>query len=75
MVARVNHKIEELVVTLTDARGAVIHQETCIDGTKAAASARGAISKRAKLRAGDLLRVTVPPQEEGEVHNNPRELD
>jgi hypothetical protein len=62
-----------LVVTFTDGAGRVIHQETCGDGTHAAGRACFAIDQRGQLQAGDLLRVTVPP--EGEVHNEARETD
>ena len=74
MVARVKlNNGEELVVTLTDAMGAVFHRETCADGGHAASRACLAIARRERLQAGDLLRVTVP-QPDGEPHQ-PREMD
>jgi hypothetical protein len=64
---------EELVVTLTDARGAVIFQETCADGALAATRACVAIARRARM-AGDMLRVTVPQPDGSNIHQ-PRETD
>jgi hypothetical protein len=63
----------KLVVTLTDARGAVIFQETCASGAHACNRAVIAFARRGVVEAGDLLRVTVPNQN-GEIHQ-PREID
>ncbi len=73
MVGRVKpNNGEELVITLTDARGVVLHQESCDNGEAACRRACIVLAGRGELRAGDLLRVTVPPV--GEVHQ-PRETD
>jgi hypothetical protein len=65
---------EKLVVTLTDARGAVIFRETCADGAHAATRGCVAVARRARMEAGDMLRVTVPQPDGGDVHQ-PRETD
>jgi hypothetical protein len=49
-----------------DARGAVLHQETCDDGHQAARKAAMAIARRDPIRAGDMLRVTV--RAIGDIH-------
>jgi hypothetical protein len=72
MVVRVRNHNDELVVTLTDARGALLHQETCADGHAASRQAALAIARRDPMQAGDMLRVTVPRV--GDIHQ-PRETD
>jgi hypothetical protein len=59
MVARTRSYSDELVITLVDARGAVLHQETCDDGHQASRKAAMAIARRDPIQAGDILRVTV----------------
>jgi hypothetical protein len=59
MVARTRSYSDELVITLVDARGAVLHQETCDDGHHASRKAVMAIARRDPIQAGDMLWVTV----------------
>jgi hypothetical protein len=59
MVARTRNYGDELVITLMDARGAVLHQETCDDGHQASRKAAMAIARRDPIQAGDMLQVTV----------------
>jgi hypothetical protein len=66
MVVRTRNHSDELVITLMDARGAVLHQETCDDGHQAARKAAMAIARRDPIRAGDMLRVTV--RAIGDIH-------
>jgi len=66
MVARTRHHSDELVITLMDARGAVLHQETCNDGHQASRKAAMAIARRDPIQAGDMLRVTV--RAIGDIH-------
>jgi len=49
-----------------DARGAVLHQETCNDGHQASRKAAMAIARRDPIQAGDMLRVTV--RAIGDIH-------
>ena len=60
MIVRTRHHSDELVITLMDARGAVLHQETCDDGHHASRKAAMAIARRDPIQPGDMLRVTVP---------------
>ncbi len=66
MVVRTRNHSDELVITLMDARGAVLHQETCDDGHHASRKAAMAIARRDPIRAGDMLRVTV--RAIGDIH-------
>jgi len=59
MVVRTRNHSDELVITLVDARGAVLHQETCNDGHQASRKAAMAIARREPIQAGDMLRVTA----------------
>jgi hypothetical protein len=59
MAVRTHSHSDELVITLMDVRGAVLHQETCNDGHQASRKAVMAIARRDPIQAGDMLRVTV----------------
>ena len=65
MVVRTRNRRDELVITLMDARGAVLHQETC-DGHHASRKAAMAIARRDPIQAGDMLQVTVAAI--GDIH-------
>jgi hypothetical protein len=66
MVVRTRHHSDELIITLIDSSGAVLHQETCNDGHQASRKAAMAIAKRDPIQAGDMLRVTV--RAIGDIH-------
>jgi hypothetical protein len=54
----------------------IIHRERVGDGVQAAAVITAAIARRKELRAGDLIRVVVPPPDDGaKVLREPREID
>jgi hypothetical protein len=76
MVARTKPYNDELIVDFTDSRGMIIHRERVGDGVQAAAVITAAIARRKELRAGDLIRVVVPPADDGaKVLREPREID
>ena len=66
MGVRTHNHSDELVITLMDARGAVLHQETCNDGHQASRKAAMAIARRDPIQAGDMLRVSV--RAIGDIH-------